>query len=164
MKILLSEKDNDCSDKNFLRGKEKNTGATSVYIRMPHSKGYVYTLEAMIAIAIIVVAIIMVFSTAQVPETPNIGMIKKQGYEALEFLDQKDGLRQLVQSVDEIALKKDVRALLASGITIELDICTTQCSGQVPQNKNIVVVDYYVAGYKDSFFNKKVKMWMWGNF
>jgi hypothetical protein len=129
-----------------------------------NSKGYVYTLEVMLAIAIILIAVVMLFGTVQVPESSNVGLIKRQGYEVLEFLDQKDELRQLVKNGDEINLKKKVRDLLTPGITIELDICTTSCSGQVPQNKNIVSVDYYVSGFRDSFFNKKVRMWMWGNF
>jgi hypothetical protein len=127
-------------------------------------KGYVYTLEVMIAVAIVLVAIVILFSTAQVPEASSVGLIKKQGYDVLEFLDINDELRPLVKNGDENTLKTRVRTLLTSGITIELDICTVQCSGQVPQNKNIVSVDYYVSGYKDSFFNRKVRMWMWGNF
>ncbi len=128
------------------------------------SKGYIYTLEVMIAIAIVLIAVVTLFTTAQVPESPPAGLIKKQGYEVLEFLEQKDELRQLVQVGDRNTLKNKVRGLLPPGITIELDICTTSCTGQVPQGKNIISIDYYVAGYKDSFFNKKVKMWMWGNF
>ena len=128
------------------------------------SKGYIYTLEVMIAISIVLVASVMLFSAVQVPETSNLGLIKKQGYEALEFLDQKDELRPLVQTGDEIEMEKRLRQLLEPGITIETDICTVSCSGHLPQNKNIVAVDYYVSGYKNSFFSKKVKLWMWGNF
>lgn len=132
--------------------------------RLSSSKGYIYTLEVMIAISIILVATVMLFGGAQMPQASSAGLIKKQGYEVLEFLDQKDELRQLVKNGDENELKKRVRNLLTSGITLELDICTTSCSGNVPQNKNIVSVDYYVSGYKESFFSRKVRMWMWGNF
>lgn len=129
-----------------------------------YSKGYIYTLETMIAISIVLIAATVVFSTANVPETSSLGSIKRQGYNAFEFLDQKDELRLLVKNENELDLKKKIRNLLPAGISIELDICTTACSGNTPQGKNIVSVDYYVSGYKDSFFNKKVKLWMWGNF
>ena len=126
-------------------------------------KGYVYTLEVMIAIGIILVAVVFLFNSAQVPDASNVAIIKRQGFEVIEFLDQKDELRDLVRTGDDTALKSKVQQYITVGISMELDICTNQCVGNVPVDKNVVSVDYYVSGSKDAFFNKKVRLWLWGN-
>lgn len=168
MKINKIIKTEDASTENALNGFSlsfKNEARSA----FPHSlrgsqKGYVYTLEVMIAVGIVLVAIALLFNTAQVPQSSNLGLIKRQGYEALEFLEQNETLRALVRNDDASGIENRVKGLVPTTVDIEIDVCTTQCSGDVPENQNVVIVDYYVSGYVDEFLNRKVRMWMWGIF
>jgi hypothetical protein len=127
-------------------------------------KGYVYTIEALIAIALILIATVIIFGISQTPSSSSLSLAKKQGFDAMEFLDQNDELRLLVAVGNKNDLKNRLKDLLPPGITLDVDICRYDCTANTPANKNVVSLDYYISGYHDTFFMKKVKIWMWGSF
>ncbi len=128
-----------------------------------HHKGYLFTLEVIIAVSLIMVSMVIIFSSTQAPASAKTALIKKQGFEALEYLDQAGELRFLAFSGNEITLEEKLKALLPSSISLETDVCTDVCAGNVPSGTSIITVDYYVSGYRDAFFTKKIKLWMWGS-
>jgi hypothetical protein len=128
------------------------------------AKGYAYTLEVMIAISMVIVFTVLIFTTVQTPVSANTALVRRQGYEALEFLEQTNELRPLVFANDETSIKNRLRDLLPPAIALEADVCVKVCEGNLPQGKTIVSVEYYVSGYNEIFFTKKVKLWMWGSF
>ena len=133
-------------------------------MKIKRKKGYFYTLEAALGITLVLVSIAIILNTAQAPASSGTALIKRHGFEALEFLDQNDELRFFAFTDNKIALKNRLRDLLPPGISLDADICATQCRGALPSGKTVVSVDYYVSGYYDTFFTKKIKLWLWGSF
>jgi len=139
----------------------KNIYPSSFFL---NRKGYVYTLEVIIAVALIVISMTFILSAAQAPAPAETALIKRQGFEALQFLEQNDELRALAASGNEKQIKKRLQELLPPGIALEVDVCTSVCEGNLPKNRTIVAVDYYISGYREAYFTKKVRLWMWGSF
>lgn len=126
------------------------------------SRGYIYTLEVMLAIAAIMATLVLVFSTTpEEPET-DIAVIKQTGYDILYYMDQTNDLRDAVWKGSVSAIDANLTAMLPVNVLFDAAICTTSCvSGSIPANRTIVTVDYYVSGYREFFLNKKVRVWMW---
>jgi hypothetical protein len=125
-------------------------------------KGYVYTLEVMLAVAVIMFMIVLIFSsTPEQPET-NIALMKQNGYDALQYLDNAGLLQQLVSNNSVRELKSNITALITSNIVFDAAVCQADCTSyNVPRNRTVVTVDYYVSAYKDVYLGKKVRLWMW---
>lgn len=129
------------------------------------SKGYVYTLEVMLAVATIMATLVLMFGTA--PEEPEaqLAVIKQTGYDALFYMDQTDELRDAVSRGALGEIDSNLTKMLPSSIKFDTNICTTSCnSTELPENRTIVTADYYISGYKDQFINKKLRLWMWEKF
>lgn len=135
------------------------------YVRPASSHGYIYTLEVMLAIALIFVTLVLVFSSS--PERPetSLAIMKQNGYDALFYLDQSDDLRDAVSRGSVSNIDSNLTALLPASIVFDTNICTTSCnSTELPANKTIVAVDYYISGYRGQYIGKKVRLWMWARF
>jgi len=125
-------------------------------------KGYIYTLEVFIAISMIFLTLVFVFRNP--PQRPEleISLIKQQGFEALEYLDNKGVLRQYVSSSDEFSIENSLSGILSANMAYETEICSSSClDSNIPVNETVVAVDYYIAGYRDAYLGKKVRLWMW---
>ena len=126
------------------------------------NKGYVYTIEVMLAVAVIMFMIVLTFSS--VPEQPetNIAVMKQAGYDALRYLDGSGVLRTLVARNDSSAqLKSNISALMTHSIVFDASVCSTNCAVVLPANRTVVTVDYYISGYREIYLGKKVRLWMW---
>jgi type II secretory pathway component PulJ len=121
-------------------------------------------LEVVIAVSIILVFIANMFLSAQTPKSSSLELMKRQGYEALEYLDKTGELRYLAYSGNEVVLETRLEELLPSSISLDTDICTTSCTAAVPASVPVAAVEYYISGYRDAFLIKKVKLWMWSSF
>ena len=128
-------------------------------------RGYVYTIEVVLAIVTVLFMIVVTFSsTPQQPET-SLVLIKDSGYNTLSYLDQRGILRDLVYRNLTNMTRNNISALLPSTITFDADICTTVCkSSNLPSNRTVIVVDYYIGAYRDKYIGKKVRLWMWERF
>jgi len=114
-------------------------------------KGYVYTIEVMMAISIIAVTAGFLFGNS--PEKPDTGsgLVKERLFSVLEYLDAAGLLRVYVANNTEGALEGEIA-----------EICTYDCdTTNVPGNRSVVSVNYYVATYRGDFIGKKVKAWAW---
>lgn len=129
------------------------------------SKGYVYTLEVMLAISIIFVTLIFVFSSIPEKAETNLAIMKQNGYDALFYIDQTDDLRNAVSRGTVSEIDANLTAILPKNIKFDTNICTTSCnSTEIPANSTIVAVDYYISGYRGTYIGKKVRLWMWRKF
>ncbi len=129
------------------------------------SRGYVYTLEVMLAISIIFVTLIFIFSSSpEQPET-NLVIMKQSGYDALYYLDMTGELRDAVNRGAVSEIDSNLTDLLPKNIKFDTNICTTSCnSTELPANRTVVAVDYYISGYRSQYIGKKVRVWMWRKF
>ncbi|MBI4896396.1 MAG: hypothetical protein HY832_02510 [Candidatus Aenigmarchaeota archaeon] len=128
-------------------------------------KGYVYTIEVMIAISLIFLSLVSMFSTPEKPTDYSLTLIKEQGFDSLEYLDHKGSLEQFVSQQDELSLESQLVALLPPNIEFESEFCTTNCSTRnLPAQRTVVIVDYYTAVYRDQFLSQKVRLYLWERF
>lgn len=147
--------DNNISKKGNESQERETVGFSSL-------KGYIYTLEAMIVITLVLVTLAFMFNVpSQKPEL-EISNIKHQGFEALEYLDKTGDLRRIVWENDEDELESRAKALISKNLKIESNICKTNCSAaSVAGNETVIAVDYYVADYRNLYIGKKVILWIW---
>ncbi|MCX6818940.1 MAG: hypothetical protein NT129_02975 [Candidatus Aenigmarchaeota archaeon] len=115
------------------------------------SKGYIYTLEVMIAISIILISAAFIFGKPPVKPEMELSIIKQQGFNAIEYLDQKDLLRQL----NDAELENQLSSLLSSNIKLRVNNNTG-----LP-NQTVIAVDYYISGYKGTYLGKRIRLFLW---
>jgi hypothetical protein len=124
-------------------------------------KGYIYTLEVMIAVVIIFMAFVFVYKFPPTKPAENVGLIKQQGFNALKYLDDRGLLRQIAYSSDNVQLRAQLDSLLKS-VNYGFDICTTSCQLlDPPRNMTVVSIEYYISGYMESYKPRKIMLWMW---
>ncbi len=133
-----------------------------------HLRGYVYTLEVMLAIALVTGTMIFIFNIIPQTKQSNIVVIKSSAYNALEYLDATDDLRYLIsEHKNTKELSKNLTAVLPVNLDFKIEICslTEVCdTSKVPINRTVVGIDYYISGYRDKFINKKVRLLVWEKF
>jgi hypothetical protein len=128
-------------------------------------KGYLYTLEVLIAVSIVFGAVFLVYRSPPPKPDAQIAMIKQQGFESLRYLDDQGLLRKYVNESNETAIKNSLQNSLTKNIGFEIAICTTSCDTiGVPDNQTIILVDYYISGYRNSFDPKKIRLYLWGSY
>lgn len=125
-------------------------------------KGYLYTIEVLIAVSLVMASYVLIFQSPPTKPSLEVPLVKQQGFLALEHLDSAGILRPLVFSSAESRIEQELDRILVDSIKFETDVCGYSCnSTNVPANVTVVAVDYYVSGYTSSFFSKKVRLWMW---
>jgi hypothetical protein len=128
-------------------------------------KGYIYTLEVLIAISIILISMVSVFRTAPAKSETELSIIKQSGFDALLYLDQKGILRGMVMEGDEAGLENQLKNIFPKNVQFETDICRTSCyMTNLPENETIIAVDYYIGGYKENYLGERVRLFLWRKF
>ena len=123
-------------------------------------KGYVYTLEALIGISLIITSMVFLFGDSATKPELEISIIKQQGFEALEYLDKSGFLRGNLD--DEAAIENKLSTMMPVSVNLEAEICKTNCSElNLPVNMTTIAIDYYISGYKSDFIGKRVRLWLW---
>ncbi|MBI4014986.1 MAG: hypothetical protein HY365_03450 [Candidatus Aenigmarchaeota archaeon] len=129
---------------------------------MVRLKGFIYTLEVLIAISLIAVSSSLLFS--RVPEKPDFApaLLKERAFEALDSLYNGGSLASYVANNSEPGLEQSLLSLLPSNYLFETEICSETCDTlNVPGNRSVVSADYYVGSYRGSYVGKRVKIWSW---
>lgn len=122
-------------------------------------KGYLYTLEVVISIALLMIAITFVYKTeAQISFEHHL--LKEYGINALQFLDANHTLRKFVYENNETYIETLLRNYIPKAINYEF---SNNCDMiNVPENKTVVTVSYYLAGYMNVYKPKKICLYLWG--
>jgi hypothetical protein len=120
-------------------------------------KGFIKTLEAGIAIVLMLVSIVFLFIQKNVYE-PQIADV---GYNCLKNLDNNGTLRYYTENKLESNLISDIRSCIPPLFNYTVKICTTSvCISQLPSGKTIFLSSYIIAG--DNSFNPTlVNLWIW---
>ena len=130
--------------------------------RFSAPKGYIYTLEVLIAISLILVSVVFIFRNPPAKPEFGISTMKIQGLQALEYLDNKGDLKNLVFQENETELENRIKNILPIEAQFETEICNFSCSAaNVPLNETVIGIDYYASGYKENYVGKKVRLWIW---
>lgn len=128
-------------------------------------KGYVYTLEVLIAVSIMFISLVLIFRTAPTKPELELSLIKEQGFDALLYLDQKGDLRRMVSENNETGIEYGLKTILPLNVNFETDVCMSNCDDtNVPSNRTIIVVDYYISSYMENYLGKRVRLWLWREF
>jgi len=120
-------------------------------------KGYVKTLESVIAIVLILISIVFLF-----PEkTRTEPQISDTGYNCLKYLDFKGVLRYYAVNDLESNLISDLRSCLPPILDYKAKICTTSiCNTQLPEYTTVFLSSYLIAG-EDSVEPTLINLWVW---
>ena len=127
-------------------------------------RGYVYTLEVVFATAIVFASVIFIFNLLP-PQQSSIQLIKNSAYDALQYMDYSGDLRPLVLAGDESQIESRLNSMLPVNLGFEAEVCSAYCSlTGVEFNRTVIAVDYYVAGFQNTYAGKKLRLWVWEKF
>lgn len=128
-------------------------------------KGYIYTLEVIFAAALVFTATIFIFNLLSPQQLTPTKTIKESAYDALSYIDASGSLRPVVLARDEPQLESMLSRFLPVNVGYETQICRESCSlVNVETNRTVIVVDYYIAGLRDTYAGSKVRLWAWQKF
>ncbi|MFH0832698.1 MAG: hypothetical protein V1900_03205 [Candidatus Aenigmatarchaeota archaeon] len=128
-------------------------------------KGYIYTMEMLIAVSLIFISLVYINSYTPTKPEMELSLIKAQGFEAMEYVDGKGSLRTLVSNANETGVEEQLRAVISNNLNFETEICINDCTKtNVPDNETVVGIDYYISAHKSNYFGKKVRLWLWRKF
>lgn len=146
------------SNKRQQRSKKTRAAAT----RERGHKGAIYTLEALLVVGTVFFVLAYLFRFSPPTSQTDLPLIKRQGFEALEYMDQYYDLKKLVSDGNEAPIENTLETLLPASIKFETEICTNPCNAVgVSTKKSVVAVDYYVMTYRDQYVGKKLRLWLW---
>ncbi len=120
-------------------------------------KGYIKTLEAGIAIVLILISMVFLFpeKTRTEPQISNVG------YNCLKYLDYKGILRYYAVNNLESDLILDLRSCIPPILNYTVKICSTPtCITELPENETIFLSSYLIAG-ENSIDPKLINLWIW---
>jgi hypothetical protein len=120
-------------------------------------KGFEKTLEAAIAIVLILVSIVFMFTNKEITEP----QMSATGYECLKNLDNQGLLRYYAANGLEDSLNADLKTCIPPLLNYTTKICATStCNTVLPINKTVFLSTYLIAG--DNSFNPRlVDLWVW---
>lgn len=125
-------------------------------------KGYVYTLEMLIAVSIIFGSIVFVFSSPVDKPDTELNLIKQSSFDALKYLDENNELKKLVVEGNESEINILLESSIPKSIFFKAVICHSECSASgIPVNRTVVITDYYISGYRNIYLPEKVRLYSW---
>ena len=120
-------------------------------------KGFIKTLEAGIAIVLMLVSIVFLFTQREAHKT----QMSDAGYNCLRNLDNNGTLRYYSENNLEAELTSDLRGCIPPLFNYSVKICTSSsCISQLPFNKEIFLSSYLIAG-ESSFEPALINLWVW---
>lgn len=115
-------------------------------------KGYIYTLEVLTAMSVILLSIVFIFGAPPAKPEIETAILKHQGFDALEYLDEKGLLRQMNESEIEYQLSQLLPA--KAGVST---------AGNNLPNTTVIALDYYISCYNGAYTGRKIRVWLWEN-
>ncbi|MFH1630880.1 MAG: hypothetical protein ABIA21_01495 [Candidatus Aenigmatarchaeota archaeon] len=121
------------------------------------SKGLLHTLEAIIAVSIILLALAFLLRGASYGSSDD--GLYDEGFRALEYLDDYGSLRLHVIDNDVLSIKNDLKLVLYRDFDV---LICGDCSMQnIASGRSVTAVEYYVSGDRDVYSPKKVVLYIW---
>ncbi|MBI2547596.1 MAG: hypothetical protein HYW23_04095 [Candidatus Aenigmarchaeota archaeon] len=129
-------------------------------------KGTYYTIEAAVAIVMIVTFFFLLFMTPQRNTEIDRANIKTDVYKALDTLGAKGSLRDQVLNNNATGIKSDLAGFLP--VTLQLNVAIYNKSFNnltaevTDQAADIVGVSYYIVGDIGNYTPKEIRVHVWG--
>ncbi|MGC8812237.1 MAG: hypothetical protein ACP5O8_01465 [Candidatus Aenigmatarchaeota archaeon] len=116
-----------------------------------------YVGEAIVAIFLIIMFLLVVFSQEEIETKADL---KEIGLKALKILDQNDELRKYAMANDTETIKNKLSNLLPYQVSYEVYVCKDYCL--IPSSgEEIASVSYLLAGNFGSLEPREVILRMW---
>lgn len=124
-------------------------------------KGILQSLEAIIAILIIVVVFVSVYTNrTPIPEFDTINW-NVRGFDALRALDGNNMLRDVVMTNSTSTLKDRLLPLIPSQLNYDVVICDRNCGQPDIKSDKLTSVTYVVSGDLNNFLPRQIILYMW---
>jgi hypothetical protein len=124
-------------------------------------KGMTKVLEAAIAILMVLVIYVTIFSSPiTTPDFESIN-IQLRAFNALKSLDQNNELRALVLQNDTVDISNKLSPLMPASINYQVSICGLTCTAPVINSTRSFSVNYIISGDYGNFNPEQVIVYMW---
>jgi len=124
-------------------------------------KGLMKVLEAVMAILMILVVYVLLFSsTVRPPDLETINLQLK-AFNSLQALDQNNELRTLALQNNVTAITNKLSPLLSSQINYRVSVCNISCAMQTINSTKVSSVSYILSGDYGNFNPKQVMVYLW---
>ena len=124
-------------------------------------KGISKVLETVIAILMVLVVYVTVFSTSIVPPDFESINIQLKAFAALQNLDQNNELRTYALQNDATTISNKLADILPSNINYQVSICGMTCTAPVINSTRTFSVSYIISGDYGNFNPKQIIIYMW---
>lgn len=118
-------------------------------------------LEAVIAILMVLVVYILVYSAIFLPPDFESINIRLKTFYALQSLDANNELRTAVLNNDTFTLSQKLQATIPSNINYNVSICSSSCVAPVINSTRIDSVNYIISGDYGNFTPRQVVVYLW---
>jgi hypothetical protein len=136
------------------------------------SKGILLTLEAVIAILMILFIVVFVYKNPREVGTLRDIDLKLKAYNGLIALERSGDLRKAVIDNDASEIENDLNQFIPSHVTFRVVIYNTTQNSTIANTTNypsiiddqsyVLVVSYLIAGDVDTYMPRDVRVFMWG--
>jgi hypothetical protein len=124
-------------------------------------KGLMKSLEAVIAILMMLTFFIYFFRGAeQLPEFETINWQLK-GFNSLKTLDKNNQLRQYAIANDTQTIESQLASLLPAETSYKIIICNATCGNPGITSEKLTSVSYFIAGDLANFQPREIVLYMW---
>ncbi len=136
------------------------------------SKGLLLTLEAAVAILMILFIVVLVYRNPREVATLRDVDLKLKGYDGLVALERRGNLRKSVIENDAAEIKNDLGPFIPDSITYDVVLYnstqnstkanTTNYPATIDSQSYVLVVSYLIAGDVENYTPRDVRVFMWG--
>jgi len=123
-------------------------------------KGISQSLEAIIAILMVLTIFIVFYRQQTLPEFETVSW-KLKGFNSLKVLDENNELREYVLVNNTLVIKEKLQSLLPSYLNYEVVICDESCPVLNIESEKLVTVSYIISGDTNTFDPKQIFLYMW---
>jgi len=126
--------------------------------RTQERKGYLYTIEVMIVVAIIVMSVTFIFRYPLFSDSIDEELIRKYGMDTLQYLGAQD-LRYLAYN-DMSELNNRIDDIIPGAVeSVACIDCSAEDAG-APSDKSVIIISYYLVG-EYSYQPGVLKLYLW---
>lgn len=129
-------------------------------------RGTYYTIEAAMAVFLVITIFLLLFSAAQENPEINRANLKSDVYKGLDTLLAKGSLRNQTLNNDATAIRSDLDDFLPVDVDLNVAIYNKSFSNLTAdvsdQQSDIVGVSYFIAGDVGNYTPREIRVHVWG--